>query len=283
MNMSPVTKSGRGQPPPRKPPLTVAQILTWADEYHAAHGRWPRALSGRVAGAPEENWKNIDALLRHGQRGLPRGSSLRRLLDEHRPGRREALTVEMILSWADAHRAATSQWPTYGTGRVVHAPFEETWHGINLALRRGWRGLPGGQCLAWLLQEHRQVKPRVSREGHLAQMTVRRRLSAERPGGRRNLTVEQILLWADQHHATTGAWPKARSAEPIPGAPGETWSTLNAALTNGRRGLPGGSSLSGLMLEHRGPATPDRIPELSFVHVLAGADASAPGDPTAEE
>jgi hypothetical protein len=157
----------------------------------------------------------------------------------------------MILGWADAHHAATGQWPTYRTGRVHQAPCKETWRGINLALTRGWWGLPGGQCLAWLLHEHRQVKPHVSRDGSVVQVAMRRRLNAERPDGRESLTVEQILLWADQHHAATGTWPKASTAEPIPGVRGENWSTIDAALMHGRCGLPGGSSLSRLLDERR--------------------------------
>jgi hypothetical protein len=180
----------------------------------------------------------------------------------------------MILGWADAHHAATGEWPTHRTGRVVHAPFQESWRGINLALSRGWRGMQGGQCLAWLLHEHRQVKPRVSRKGARARVNVRHRLNAQRPNGRGTFTVAQILLWADQYHAATGLWPKASTTAPVLGMPGETWGTIDAALTRGRFGLPGGSSLSRLLLEHRGPVTRVRVPDLTIEEVLAWADAN---------
>jgi hypothetical protein len=65
--------------------LTIAQILLWVDDYFARHGRWPSSRSGRVF--PErrdEMWKHVNLALIRGTRGLPGGSSLARLLAEHR-------------------------------------------------------------------------------------------------------------------------------------------------------------------------------------------------------
>jgi hypothetical protein len=259
--------------PEKRPPLTVAQVLAWADAYHAAHGHWPSSHSGPVAGIALTTWKGIDHMLRKGFRGLPGGSSLSRLLDEHRPGHCKVLSMEAILAWADAHHAATGQWPTHRTGRIRHAPSRETWHRINHALAKGARGLPGGQNLAWLLHEHRQVKPRISREAALARAQARRRWNAERQNGRGPLTAEQILFWADQYHAATGRWPRASTTAPIPGVMGESWRTIDSALIHGQCGLPGGSSLSRLLLEQRGPQTLQRSPELTVEQVLAWADA----------
>jgi hypothetical protein len=64
------------------------------------------------------------------------------------------------------------------------------------------------------------------------------------------LTEEQILAWADAYHRRTGRWPHNRSG-PIPEAHGETWNAVNLALFRGRRGLPGGGSLSRLLDRHR--------------------------------
>jgi hypothetical protein len=66
------------------PTLTVAVILVWADAHHGRIGRWPSCESGPVHGAQGETWGRLDAALREGARGLPGGSSLARLLDEHR-------------------------------------------------------------------------------------------------------------------------------------------------------------------------------------------------------
>jgi hypothetical protein len=71
----------------RLPPLTVEQILAWADAHHARTGRWPNTGSGPVASAPGEVWGNINIALAWGYRGLPRGGSLARLLARHGRGR----------------------------------------------------------------------------------------------------------------------------------------------------------------------------------------------------
>jgi hypothetical protein len=60
------------------------------------------------------------------------------------------------------------------------------------------------------------------------------------------LTVQQILAWADAHHARTGGWPNAKTG-PIPEAPGQTWSAVNMALYVGFRGLPGRDTLARLL------------------------------------
>jgi hypothetical protein len=64
------------------------------------------------------------------------------------------------------------------------------------------------------------------------------------------LSIEQILAWADAHHARTGQWPTARSG-PVPEAPGEVWDTIDGALHEGSRGLSGGDSLARLLARHR--------------------------------
>ena len=76
---------GRKTPTPTGiPRLTVEQILAWADAHNAAHGRWPNAHSGPIADAPTQNWSKIDMALSKGLRGLSGGTSLSRLLAQHR-------------------------------------------------------------------------------------------------------------------------------------------------------------------------------------------------------
>jgi hypothetical protein len=70
--------------PRRRPPLTVEQILAWADAHHARTGKWPTIRSGPIADAPVETWKAIDHALVRGHRGLPGSDSLARLLNRHR-------------------------------------------------------------------------------------------------------------------------------------------------------------------------------------------------------
>jgi hypothetical protein len=64
------------------PSLTVEQILAWADTHRQRTGRWPGRTSGPVREAPAENWGALALALRNGYRGLPRGTTLRRLLRE---------------------------------------------------------------------------------------------------------------------------------------------------------------------------------------------------------
>jgi hypothetical protein len=70
-----------------KPPLTVEQIIAWAEAHHRRTGKWPTAASGPVEEAPEETWKRINAALWEGFRSLAGGDSLSRLLHRHRRDR----------------------------------------------------------------------------------------------------------------------------------------------------------------------------------------------------
>jgi hypothetical protein len=60
--------------------LTLKKILTWAVAHLGRTGAWPSARSGHVADAPGETWKALDLALAQGNRGLPGGDSLSRLL-----------------------------------------------------------------------------------------------------------------------------------------------------------------------------------------------------------
>jgi hypothetical protein len=142
--------------------------------------------------------------------------------------RRSLLSVEQILSWADAHHARTGRWPHSHTGAIRGAP-DETWSKINYAATRGKRGLPGGASLASLLDKHRG--PRAKRGTSL-------------------LKVEQILSWAEAHQRRTGDWPNITSG-PLAEDRSLTWKRINSALWQGCRGLHGGDSLAKLLRRHR--------------------------------
>lgn len=72
--------------------LSAAQILAWADTYHARTGRWPARNSGPVPEAPGQTWATVNQALAAGARGLPGGDTLARLLARHGRGVREALS-----------------------------------------------------------------------------------------------------------------------------------------------------------------------------------------------
>ena len=237
-----------------KPPLSVPQILAWADAFFERKRRWPFVLDGRIREAAEETWQSVDNALRAGYRGLTSGSSLRRLLSEHRGARnRKALpphSIARILAWADAYQARTGRWPNQNAGPVAEAP-GETWQGIDNALHSGIRGLPGGSSLVRLFSSHRGVRNRMALPPH---------------------TVERILAWADAHRLRTGRWP-SDNAGPVVDAPGETWHGIADALRTGVRGLPGGSSLSKLLAEQRGVRNSKNLERLTIGRILAWADA----------
>lgn len=68
----------------QRPPLTVALILRWADEYHARHGKRPTRTSGMISGSSDETWMAIHRALASGRQGFPGGSSLAKLLNLRR-------------------------------------------------------------------------------------------------------------------------------------------------------------------------------------------------------
>jgi hypothetical protein len=212
----------------RRPELSEPQILAWADAWHARTGRWPGRRSGVIPDSLGLKWSIVNDALSMGLRGLPGGSSLARLLQARRgarnPKRLPALTARQVAAWARAHRARTGQWPRAHSGRVVGSD-GENWGSLDKLLRRGGRGFPGGSSLSSFLARHC---------GH-------RNLKDLPP-----LSEATIWRWAQAHRRRTGAWPRVKSGA-VRWAPGETWNGIDRALTRGRRGLPGGSSLYRLL------------------------------------
>jgi hypothetical protein len=235
------------------PRITPRQILAWADAHHTRTGRWPGNEPTPVEEAPGETWAGLHTALLLGRRGLPGGSSLARLLAEKRGVRHSRqlprLTVRQVLAWAREHRRRTGEWPTRSSGTVAEAP-GETWSAINSALGGGYRGLPAGLTLAGLIAAQRAVPG----ENDLP-----------------DLSVSQILAWADKHRKRTGAWPHARSG-PITGARGETWRGVDDALRTSRRGLTGGKTLARLLTERRGVRSRRYPPPLSEKRILSWAE-----------
>jgi hypothetical protein len=220
----------RSKPSPRRPSITLDEILARADAWYAANGCWPRARDDR-------DWQSIDNALRYGTRGLPGGSTLQKVLVEHRGVldryRTSALTVRQIVSWAKAHHKRTGSYPTARSGAIVERP-DVTWRTIDHALQQGRYGVPRGSSLAQLLAQ---------------KLNIRTRAVIPR------LTEEAILKWAEGHKRQTGGWPYAQ-AGPVLDAPEESWKGIDSALRFGYRGLPGGSSVH-LLLVRAGKKTTD--------------------------
>ena len=127
-----------------------------------------------------------------------------------------------------------------------------TWAAIDNALRVACAVCPGGSSLPRLLVEYKRVEALPS------------------------LTLDQILAWADAHHAATGRWPTRKSGKVI-GNDGESWARLDESLTRGYRGLPGGQSVSRLLQTHHGRRDQRFREPLTVDAILAWADAHRAG------
>ncbi len=136
------------------------------------------------------------------------------------------LTIRLILEWADRHHDRTGRWPISRSGPVVHADDGTTWEGVNTALLKGARGLPGGDSLARLLRRRRKIAD--------ARMIWP------------DLTRAKILEWVDDHYDRTGTWPGRESGRVLC-ARGIAWDTVDRHLRKGTRSLPGGVSLADLL------------------------------------
>jgi len=166
-------------------------------------------------------------------------------------GRRPPLDEDLILSWADEHFQRTGAWPVVVSGQV-DGHEDENWNSVDMALRKGFRGLLLGSSLAILLQERR---------------------GAVYKNNKPEFTVEQVLAWADLHYERHGRYPYDTDG-PIEGAVGETWGAVENALRQGLRGLPGKSSLFKLLNENRRMGRLQRTrPPLTEDFVLYWADA----------
>lgn len=161
------------------------------------------------------------------RRLIKAGISPRQERSSRLPAGLKAITEVMILQWARAYRAKHGRYPNISSGIVDGMPGLR-WRCVDRLLRDGRCRRAASTTLARLLRER-----------------LGARLEAHRPA----LTVRQILRWADAHHRRTGAFPRYASGA-IPDVPHEKWSAIDAALREGCRALPGGSSLARLLKAH---------------------------------
>ena len=233
------------------PALTEHQILEWADEYFQRKGSWPTIASGAITSSGGETWNRVDQALRSGIRDLPGGSSLARLLKEHRGVRNRKqlppLTEEKVWQWADARQVRTGEWPDAKSGPITDSP-GDTWLAVDMALRHGRRKMPGGSSLARFLAAKRGLQNRP------------------------DLSVELILAWADAFFARTGRWPNLESG-PILESPEETWGGVNRALSRKSRGLTVKTTLAKLLAKERGVRNLVNLPRLKRRQIIRWAKA----------
>src|SRR5688572_15325045 len=84
----------------------------------------------------------------------------------------------------------------------------------------------------------------------------------------RQITIADIIRFADRHHQMSGQWPISRDG-PVFGEDGLTWEGINTCLRKGGRGLPGGTSLARVLAKHRPTVDRRRVrPDLTAKQVL---------------
>jgi predicted helicase len=147
-----VNDAPRAKPVKNLPPLSLKQILSWADAYFEKHGTWPDSTSGPIDGT-NENWKYIEHWLNYGTRGFAGGYSLVSLLRHERgvitkrvPSK---LNINRLLRWVANYRSEHGGWPTSDSGVIPGTG--ETWKEVDTALKNGLRGLPRGSSLPSLI------------------------------------------------------------------------------------------------------------------------------------
>src|SRR5437016_3815141 len=86
------------------------------------------------------------------------------------------------------------------------------------------------------------------------------------------LTIPQILRYADEFHASTGRWPTRRCGR-VTGGLGDTWCAIDLALRKRGRGLSIKSSLPQLLQEYRSVRNRMRLPKFTISQILKWADA----------
>lgn len=214
-------------------PLSISEILKWADLHHQRTGKWPNSRTGRILDQPDRTWEAVQTALAKGTCGLSGGSSLHRLLRKHRKifdSRivMPELSLKEILRWADAHYAIKGQWPFRDYGAVISCP-QITWATIDDRLSKGKLGLPRGTTLVRWLRDVRNVWD----------------------GGKPRLTEQLVLKWAREHFNRTGRWPVTMSGA-LHNHPSENWAAIDVGMRNQRRGFPYRTSLSRLLRKHFG-------------------------------
>ena len=176
-------------------PLTEEMIVQWMREWQDRTGKLPTKTSGGIPGTTE-TWSAVGSALESGCRCLPGGSSLFKLaIQKLGVEAKRDLTIPWILDEMRKHHKRTGKYPTEYSGNITGTT--ENWGAVNIALRRGLRGLPGGSSLHMLGVQH---------------------LGAEE---KRDLTIPWILDEMRKYHKRTGKYPSSESG-PIPGT-SDTW------------------------------------------------------------
>jgi hypothetical protein len=89
---------------------------------------------------------------------------------------------------------------------------------------------------------------------------------------RTDLSIKQILEWADAHQERTGDWPTTKDGS-IWEVVDEKWINIDQCLRLGLRGLHRGQTLARLLAKERGKRNRRGLPPYTIRSILAWADA----------
>lgn len=161
---------------------------------------------------------------------------------------RRSFTISQMLRWADEHQRRTGRYPTNQSGRI-HGE-HHSWGAVAHYLHK-WSEPGQANSIAQLLQAHRG-----------------KRNTKRLP----NLSIAQVLRWADAHFRRMGQWPIGKTI-PIPESGGETWKGIDEALRLGRRGFRPHQTLARLLQKNRDVRNRRNLSPLTISQVLNWCDA----------
>lgn len=193
----------------------------------------------------------LEGLLRYtsGACGINTFESLRKAIQSAS----SHLEETQIIDWAKQHIAAYGKKPGKHTGIVEFAEGEHkgvTWAAIDIALKKGMRGLPGKSCLVKLIKEKLGIRSYHNPPALPTQLIIDWITSFINKHDRKPNKLDGPIEFAEGEYL------------------GETWSSIDMALWRGGRGQPGKSSLASLIQENFGIKNHLDLPVLSAKLIL---------------
>jgi hypothetical protein len=230
--------------------LTTELIMDYAKQHYELTNDYPHSSSQWALKAIKDSWQAIDVALRNGQRslnaldgGLSKLLELNKLKRHRGSAPTKAQILEAAIEYQTSH--PKGKWPTRVSGNVTEL-LDITWSAINDALKRGAITDTPERSLAQFLER-----------------VVDRRNQANLA----NLTETTILNWCDEYFSAHGKYP-GQGSEALESMDSETFNNINAALTSGHRGLPGGSSLAKLLRKNRNYQDNYSRPKLTLPKII---------------
>jgi len=208
-----------------KPSLTIVKIQAAITAFHKDQGTHPNEKSGDATayfGYPE-TWSAVQAAAYHGVRGLPGGSTLITIAREMglvkgKPPLNMPLVKKAISSFYKEHGIH----PNGASGdATAYFGYSETWGAVQSALKKGYRGLPGGKTLV--------------------EVAIQMGLHQKREPLTKAILRRAIHKFYDEH----GFPPTAESGDATAYFGYQVmWRTIDSCIRYGNRGLSKGGSLA---------------------------------------